>query len=259
MAGLHRSGVTLLSSILNQNPRFYSGPLSPVLNLMEKTEEFLSRHEFYRTAPRPQGAHKILSEIIDNYYDGVDEPVIIDKNRKWPAHVNYIESYIKQDAKIICPVRDISEILSSFITLIHKTYDGETFCSFDLNTIQRVGCLTDKERCISILDGVLGNSLNALRFPFENGLQDRILLVEYRDLVLNTEETVAGIYNFLGEEYFNHDFQHIENNNTCIDSYYNLPGLHDVRSKITVTSKDPRDVLPKEIIEHCEGMEFWRN
>ena len=38
MAGLPRSGSTLLSSILNQNPRFYSGPSSPVLGAMYALE-----------------------------------------------------------------------------------------------------------------------------------------------------------------------------------------------------------------------------
>ena len=32
MTGLPRSGSTLLSSILNQNPKFYSGPSSPVVS-----------------------------------------------------------------------------------------------------------------------------------------------------------------------------------------------------------------------------------
>ena len=34
ISGLPRSGSTLLSSILNQNPRFYSGPSSPVVSTM---------------------------------------------------------------------------------------------------------------------------------------------------------------------------------------------------------------------------------
>ena len=34
MAGLPRAGSTLLSAILNQNPRIYSGPSSPVTSIM---------------------------------------------------------------------------------------------------------------------------------------------------------------------------------------------------------------------------------
>ena len=49
IAGLHRSGVTLLSSILNQNPRFYSGPLSPVLNIMKGIENNIQELEYYKS------------------------------------------------------------------------------------------------------------------------------------------------------------------------------------------------------------------
>ena len=34
MAGLPRSGSTMLSAILNQNSKIYSGPSSPILGLM---------------------------------------------------------------------------------------------------------------------------------------------------------------------------------------------------------------------------------
>ena len=39
MAGLPRAGSTLLSTLLNQNPRLYSGPSSPVLGAMYVTHD----------------------------------------------------------------------------------------------------------------------------------------------------------------------------------------------------------------------------
>ena len=47
MAGLPRSGSTLLSSILNQNPKFYSGPSSPVLSTMYAIENHLTNDELF--------------------------------------------------------------------------------------------------------------------------------------------------------------------------------------------------------------------
>ena len=262
IAGLHRSGVTLLSSILNQNPRFYSGPLSPVLNIMKGIENNIQELEYYKSSPRPGSAYKIISSIIENYYYDIDHPVIFDKNRDWPAQINYIEEYIGQRAKIICPVRDISEILTSFLTLIHRTYDGVNFNVIDIGVIEKEFPLTDYNRCNFILDTVLGSAMNNIHFPFDNNLLDRILFVEYRDLVSSPRNTMKRIYNFLGEVEYEHNLDYIENFNVVADtdiSYYNLPGLHDVRSKIEYQSKDPEEVLPKEILERCRGMEFWRN
>ena len=59
IAGLHRSGVTLLSSILNQNPRFYSGPLSPVLGIMKNIENNIEKLEYYKSSPKPGSAYKL--------------------------------------------------------------------------------------------------------------------------------------------------------------------------------------------------------
>ena len=83
IAGLHRSGATLLSSILNQNPRFYSGPLTPVLDIMKNIESSIPTFEYYISSPKPNSANKIISSIIENYYYDIDCPVIFDKNRDW--------------------------------------------------------------------------------------------------------------------------------------------------------------------------------
>lgn len=260
IAGLHRSGATLLSSILNQNPRFYSGPLTPVLDIMRNIESNIPTIEHYKSSPKPISAHKIISSVIGNYYHDIDCPVIFDKNRDWPRQINYIEQYIGQRAKIICPVRDISEILTSFLTLIHKTYDGINFNVIDIGVIEKEFPLTDYNRCDFILNTFLGNAMRHIQFALDNNLLDRILFVEYKDLVSNPYDTMNSIYNFLGEDIYDHDFDHIQNNNQVEDTrYYNLPGLHDIRSKIEYQSKDPKEVLPKEILERCRGMEFWRD
>ena len=47
MAGLPRFGSPLLSSILNQNPRFYSGPSSPVVPTMIALENSLANDELF--------------------------------------------------------------------------------------------------------------------------------------------------------------------------------------------------------------------
>jgi len=64
MAGLPRAGSTLLSSILNQNPRFYSGPSSPVLSTMFAVENHLTNDELFHGYPKPDQAHLIISNII---------------------------------------------------------------------------------------------------------------------------------------------------------------------------------------------------
>jgi sulfotransferase len=68
MAGLPRSGSTLLSSILNQNPNMHSGPSSPVVATMLTLENSLSNDELFLAYPKPEQAGKIISSVIENYY-----------------------------------------------------------------------------------------------------------------------------------------------------------------------------------------------
>ena len=44
----------------------------------------------------------------------------------------------------------------------------------------------------------------------EQGKQKSIHLIEYDDLMNSPEETMKQVYEFLGEEYFEHDFKNIE-------------------------------------------------
>ena len=64
MAGLPRSGSTLLSSILNQNPRFYSGPSSPVLGAMYAVEETFTSNELYTGYPKPDQAIEVIGSSL---------------------------------------------------------------------------------------------------------------------------------------------------------------------------------------------------
>ena len=264
MAGLPRSGSTLLSSILNQNPRFYSGPSSPVLSTMFAVENHLLNDELFHGFPKPAQANRIIHSIIDNFYSDIEQPVIIDKNRAWTARVPYIEGYINQQAKIICPVRDIEEILTSMITMIRRNpyREGNPRINFIDEQLVKLNIpISDDARCEYIAgpDGILGQSLNAIVEGFNQGFGDRIHFVEYQDLVNKPEETLKKLYEFLGEEYYEHTFDNIENVNRENDiQTYGLDDMHEVRSELKATSPDPTSVLSDYVLDKCKGMDIWR-
>jgi len=264
MAGLPRSGSTLLSSILNQNPRVYSGPSSPVLSTMFVIENHLLQDELFHGYPKPEQGHAIISNIINQFYDDVKKPVVVDKNRAWVARVPYIEQYIGQKAKIICPVRDIDEILTSMITMIRRNpyKEGQPRINFIDEQLVKLNIpISDDNRCEYIAgpDGILGQSLNAIMEGLNQGFGSRFHFVEYKDLVNNPKETMNKLYEFIGEEPFDHQFTNLKNQNREGDiNTYGLSDMHEVRPVLKSTSKDPKKVLSKEILSRCEGMDFWR-
>ena len=54
LSGLPRSGSTLITSLLNQNPQIHASTNSPVLDTIHYTEEYLLKNsEQYRAHPKP--------------------------------------------------------------------------------------------------------------------------------------------------------------------------------------------------------------
>jgi sulfotransferase len=118
--GLPRSGSTLLGSLLNQNPQMHAGPLSPVFEVMYYTRDRL-QGEQAQAHPKPKLFKKMVGTLIDTYYEDVSKPVVIDRCRAWPAHIDLIKEYITPDPKILCTVRHPLDILASFIDLINNS------------------------------------------------------------------------------------------------------------------------------------------
>lgn len=263
MAGLPRSGSTLLSSILNQNPRFYSGPSSPVVSTMLMLEQGFSNDELFIGYPKLDQAKEIISSVLPQYYSDVSKPVIFDKNRSWTIRMEYVQGYFGISPKVICPVRGTAEILTSFISMIHRnpmSVNGK-INFIDEQLVKLNIPLTDDNRCefLASPDGILGQSVEGIRKALMEGYDSSIHFVEYQDLVNSPEKTMSKIYEFLGEEEFEHNFNNLKNANRENDeNVYGFSDMHEVRSKLKSTSSRPEDVLSENILEKCKNTEFWR-
>ena len=271
MAGLPRTGSTLLSSILNQNPNIYSGPSSPVLSLMDITGDYFfhgKNDELYVAFPKPDSVNKIISSFMHDWYFDVNKPIVIDKNRGWTGAVPYIEKYLQTEAKIIVPVRRIDEILTSFLTMIHRNpfKEGKSRLNFIDSTLVKTDTpINDENRCGFLLKrGILRNCLNSLKKGLEDGHKDKFHFVDYNDLVNDPQGELDSIYEFLGEESFKHSFDNLTNTFPLNDMVnWGLSDMHKVRSKLTKKSAHPDAVLPPSIIELYKRnrvqLELWSN
>ena len=267
MAGLPRSGSTLLSSILNQNPRFYSGPSSPVLGAMYALEENFTSNELYTGYPKPDQVIELIGSVPHHFYSDVEKSIVFDKNRAWTARVPYIEQYIKQQAKILVPVRRVDEILTSILSMIHRNpfQEGQDRINFvDEYLVKTNQPINDYNRCMHLLnpDGIVYESLNAVKVGLEQNMRDKMHFIDYNDMVSNPEQVMEDIYDFLGEEHYEHTFDELSNTHRENDlNTYGLGDMHEVRSKLEKTSTPPESILPKEIIDlyqdNKKQMEFW--
>ena len=268
MGGLPRAGSTLLSTLLNQNPRFHSGPSSPVLGAMFSLHDNFQGNELYTGYPKPDQVNEMVGSVIRHWYSDVEEEVIFDKNRAWTARVPFIEGYIRQEAKVIVPVRRLDEILASILTMIHRNTfkEGQPRINFvDEQLVKNNIPISDETRCQYLLTsqgGIVWESLNAVKLGVEEGHADKFLFVDYNDLVEDPQKELNEIYEFLGEEPFEHIFDNLSNEHREDDlTTYGLSDMHEVHSKLEKTSSDPSKVLPDSIIElynsNKKNLEFW--
>ena len=258
MSGLPRCGSTLLTALLNQNPSIHASTNSPVLDTIHYSEEYLLYNsEQYKAHPKPQSAHKVLSSIAPSYYFDIKEPIIVDKSRGWVNQIQHITDYITDSPKIICPVRNIYDILTSFLYLIHKN----SRVSFIDEGLKRNNLeITNDNRCDYMMSpqGIVGMSYHALSEAYKKGHQDKILLVDYDDLVRSPQQELNRIYDFLGEERYTHSFKNVSTKFDENDDVYKLDNMHTVRGKVEKIYHDSEKYLSDYILDKYKKMEFWK-
>lgn len=260
-SGLPRSGGTMLASLMNQHPDLYVGPLSPSIEMIYYTEKYFNeRSEAYQSFPEPEAKNNVLSSMMPNYYAHIPKKYIMDNNRAWPNNIDLIQNYITPNPKIVCIVRDVVEILASFIDLIHRANTpGINFVDQDL--IKNKLELTDENRCNHLMNpaGIVNQSLWSFNRAYVKRQEKYLHLVEYNDLINSPDETMNKIVNFLGLKPYNFQFNNIVNVTPVDDTTYHLEGMHSVRSLLKNRNLDPVKILGQNLVDKYSGFEFWRN
>lgn len=250
ISGLPRSGSTLLSSILSQNPNFYADISSPLESATGMCLEVISASESNLLVNEEQRKNVIYG-IFDGYYKHRKEQIIFDTSRTWTKKTSFLKSLFPY-TKILCTVRDIVSILNSFEIIFSKN-------PFYPNTIVEESSLESCfERCDLLMkpaDGTVSKSLMWLNEGYYFN-PEMIYIIEYEDLCREPEKTMRQIYEFLEKPYFPHNFKEVGYSNDLFDEKCNLKGLHTVRNEVEYNP--PRNILPPEIVKKYSGLEFWR-
>lgn len=260
LSGLPRSGNTVVSSLLNQNPTIYSSGLSPICEyLWVLSESSLSHENVIRSNDRSRSDF-LFSNLLTNYYADVDKPIVFDREKNWgtPANLSLIKTYFTKEPKIVYTVRPITEILASFITLNTDWIDR----GIANNGWNYKSYLTPNDnRCDYLMRsyGEIDQGLLALNEVIKPENKDIFHIVEYSDLIENPQQVMDNIYKFIGIESFNHNFKDIKKLEIEDDTKVGLPkDLHRVRPELKKTSSKPKDVLSDYVLSKYSNLEFWR-
>lgn len=265
LSGLPRSGNTLLSSILNQNPDIKVSANSFLCDHMYQTTMFF-HSEKYCNFPDKKSLSNLITSSFDSYYKEWDAKYIIDRG-PWGTFINLnlLKNYLNNEIKIICTVRDIVEIIASFIKICpnklknqlnHEIQSGVRFFETYKEEVE-LFC-----EVITNPNGQLEESLFSLQNLLKKDNRKYLHLIEYKDLIKNPEKTIDEVYDFLNIKKYNHNFQNI--NQFCKNKVYyddSIFGgdLHKIYKTIKFPDYSVKDVLPDYLIERYSNREFWRH
>lgn len=249
ITGLPRSGSTLLSSILKQNPRFHSSITDPLADLVRGVIENCQNAPGMKFEVPVERRKNLSRALFDGYYRDVDKEVVFNTNRAWTFLTNVVNDLYPNSKFIVC-VRDINWILDSFESAHRRN-------PFSTNTVtgglsksvyQRVDSLMSEE-------GVVGFPFIGIKQAITGPEQSSLFLLEYEQLCKNPKEVIRALYNFIGEPYFEHNFNDVEASWDEYDAEIGIK-LHDVRKR--VEWRERKFILPPDILNKYQNMEFWR-
>lgn len=265
LSGLPRSGNTLLSSILNQNPDIKVSSNSFLCEHLYQTAMFFYNDK-YKNFPDQKSLDNLIASSFDSYYKDWNAKYIIDRG-PWgtPINLHLLQKYITHDIKIICTVRDIVEIISSFIRISKNKLKKELEIEIQNGLRFNESYKSELELLCEVISRPNGQ-LEQFMFSLKNLLKEEnkkyLHIVEYKKLITSTEETIDEIYNFLNIPKFNHNYRKISQFNVNQIKYNDNvfeSDLHIIKQTIEPPNYKPEDILPKFLIEKYSNKEFWRN
>jgi len=253
LCGLPRAGNTLFGSVLNQNPKIQVSSNSLVSEVLWKIEN-LKKERTFKNFPDHSSLDNISANVVSNYYEDWNCDVILDRS-SWgsPNNLELIKKYAPNEIKFVVLVRDIQQVMASFIkwseenkpNFIDKETDGDLRSKCDY--------LMDK-------DGILVQSYISIfhilksNFPY--------YLIEYNDLVKNTKEVIDGLYDFLGIESFEHRFADLNQfsaNEICYDDNQVGQNLHTIKTEgISLSDYMIDKYLPRDLLDYYSTLNFWK-
>ena len=252
ISGLPRSGSTLLSAILLQNPRFHAGMTSPVGALFSGVLEQCSAGSEFGAVIDTEMRRRLLRGLFDAYYaDKADKPVVFDTNRQWSSRLPAISDLFPK-AKVIACVRNVAWVMDSLERLYRANpYENTKLFgdAVERNTVySRCETLAQRNRLV-------GFAWAALKEAYYGEHADSLLIVDYDLLTQAPERVLRLVYDFIGEPWFEHDFEHLAYDAPEFDQALGVAGLHKVKPKVALQSR--RTILPPDLFKQYADLSFW--
>ncbi|MBL8329699.1 MAG: sulfotransferase [Rubrivivax sp.] len=253
ISGLPRSGSTLLSALLSQNPRFHAAMSSPLTSLVNALLREMSQGNEYGMFYSPEQRQRIVKGCFEAYYADIPpDGLAFDTGRMWTSKMPLL-SNLFPGSKVICCVRNVAWVLDSIETLTRSNHlEPSRMFAFDASST-----VYGRLEGLTAGTGMVGSALFALREAVFGAEADRLLLVRYDSLVSDPLGVLAKLYAFIGEPLYRHDPQRIEPFPEAeeFDARIGAPGLHRLGPVVRANRRPT--ILPADLFKRYEVFSFW--
>jgi sulfotransferase len=254
ISGLPRSGSTLIANVLKQNPEIHGESVSALASLFGSVNASWSSIEANQEYNNIEAKKGTLHSMLHGYYNHIDKPVIVDKDRGWIPLIGQLEAILQRPVKIVVCVRNPAEILTSFEKL--RKENPLFFTRVD-SQLREGSNISSRAFYYAGPEGPLGLAHRNLKDAVTMGYLDRLLFVDYNRYCNSPKSQTKRIYEFLEMTPYEHNFEMINQNETYNDLAIGLPNVHKIKPSIDRTTVNCVEYLGLDLYEQYNREIFW--
>jgi len=250
LVALPRSGNTLFTSIINQNPEIACTPNSITLEIM-KDLSLLKQTDVFLNYPDHNSLDNVLDLVFDNYYKDWPQKIIIDRGPVMTTgNLLIMQKHFKRPFKCIVILRDLMDVLASYMKWYTENQDAFP---------NRYNLKNDDEKLGMIMNvnGAVAKDLEAIKNAFN--YPEICHFVKYDNLVLNPESEFRKIYQFMGIPYYNHIFKNlkqVEVNGMSYNDKIVGKNMHKIRTVLRKEYNSYIEKIPERIKQKYGHIRF---
>ena len=249
ITGLPRSGSTLLSAILKQNPRFHASITDPLATMVKGVIETSQDGPGMKYEVPLERRVNIIQGLFEGFYKNIDRPIIFNTNRAWTLLTAQM-NVIYPDSKFIVCVRDIARVIDSFET-IHRNNPLVTNTVFG----GMAGTVYSRAESLMTNEGIVGFPFLGIKQAITGNEQHKLFFVEYDQLCQRPDLIITSLYKFLDEPLFEHNFNDIRSDWDEYDREIGVP-MHKLYTRVQYRPR--KFIIPPDLIQKYTNLEVWR-
>lgn len=224
---------------------------SPVGSFVSSLVAQVSAGSEFATQVSTEQRKDLLKGLFEAYYlQQKEKDVIFDTNRMWCAKLPTLLDLFP-DAKVIACARNVAWVMDS----IERKYRANPYENTKLFAGNGRTTVYQRLEGLAQHDQLVGFAWSALREAFYGEQAKSLLVIDYELLTQAPRKVMELLYSFIGQPYFEHDFESIEYDAPEFDQQLGVPGLHKVKPKVEFTER--RTVMPPDLFEKFSKMTFW--